>query len=404
MNLDLKISNQNLIKDFGQMESWSKGTSTAPDGFVASGTAGSLARESTNIKSGTYSLKIISAATNSYKSQYTYKDYASLAGRTIRLGCWIKCSSANKARIYINDGVTSVANSSYHSGGGDWEFLEVQLSVDAANTQLLVGAEVQNNAVTAYFDGMVLVEGDFIFVSFREGNVYVREQDWQPKITFSLGTFSFVRKEGISIQSVKLRQRVLRLSVQIHDPDISVSRTLFDRITKASANGLKDLYFYDDRVITARLSNLPKLVYLVDARVYKFDLEFTTEQPFESYISALRTKTNITTSPVTFQVVSNGTYPTLPNIYFLPAVGITLASPITLENLTTGERLTYSNTVPSGGTLYIGCQDLIVLRNEVDGASYFSGDFLSLKPGTNNLKFTGTTGLTVYVDEVSKFI
>ena len=36
-------------------------------------------------------------------------------------GAWVKCSTANAARVYVSD-VAGTSYSSYHTGGGSWEF------------------------------------------------------------------------------------------------------------------------------------------------------------------------------------------------------------------------------------------------------------------------------------------
>jgi len=45
-----------------------------------------------------------------------------------------------------------------------------------------------------------------------------------------------------------------------------------------------------------------------------------------------------------------------------------------------------------------------VLNDGVDGLSYLSGDFLKLVPGTNFLKFTGTTPCTIRLDHFDKYL
>jgi phage-related protein len=61
-----------------------------------------------------------------------------------------------------------------------------------------------------------------------------------------------------------------------------------------------------------------------------------------------------------------------------------------LENLTTGQNLTFTGTVTDGQTLKIDCEEITVLNNAVDQIGSFSGDFLKLAPGANVLKFTGS--------------
>ena len=100
MDVTLKYCTENLIGDWGALQDFNEaGTSAAPPGWVATGTAGSIARESTIIKFGLYSTKIISGASGAYALEYNYKDFSLWAGRTIKCGCLVFCGTASKARI-----------------------------------------------------------------------------------------------------------------------------------------------------------------------------------------------------------------------------------------------------------------------------------------------------------------
>ena len=401
--------------DFGYMESWSQGTSVAPDGWAGVGTPGAIARESTEKKFGDYAMKVTSAAGDAYGAEYRYdittrrvqtlSDFVVgnvfFPGRTITFGCLVKCWTASKARIYIDDGVNR-SNSSYHSGGDEFEFITVEHQVDSDPTKLQFGCEVASGSIVAYFDGGVFVDGELVFTDFRGDNVYVREGDWKPKISFNVSRFNIVRKEGSTIDNVKFKERKITLKVQIYNDDISTVRGLFDTIIKACSNGRKDLLFDDDRLVKVFLTNIPKLTFLANARVYIFSLQFTAPEPFERYVARLRNSESVNASPDSFNFEVDGSVNTLPITYFIPD-GTTLST-ITLENLTTGEVLSFSDDVVPGGTLKIDSDRLEVLNSGVDGLSYMGGDFLKLVPGTNYMKYTGTTPCTIYMDWFNQYL
>ena len=71
------------------------------------------------------------------------------------------CSNASKMRSYIDDGVTKTY-SSYHTGGGSFESLDVEdFDVNAAATKLEVGFEVvADDTFTVYADNAMLEVGD----------------------------------------------------------------------------------------------------------------------------------------------------------------------------------------------------------------------------------------------------
>jgi len=415
MSLAFKISPENLMGDFGYMESWSKGTSVAPDGWAAIGTPGSIVRESTIKKFGNYSMKISASFGTTYGAEYRYdittRRVRQLSdsiigdvffpGRTITFGCWVQTKTANKARIYIDDGVNR-SNSTYHSGNDEFEFLTVEHQVDENLTKLQFGCEVGTGIAFAYFDGGIFVDGELLFTDFRDDTVYVKEQEWQPKVSFIVSKFNIVRREGIVIDDAKFNEKRITLRVQIYSDDFETARGLFDDIIRACVNGRKDLLFADDRLVKVFLTNVPRLTFMARARVYVFSLQFTAPEPFERYIARLRNKEDVIATPQSFNLEVIGNMETLPIIWFLPD-GTTLSS-ITLENLTTGQLLSYNDDVVVGGTLKIDTDILEVLNDGVDGLSYLSGDFLKLVPGTNFLKFTGTTPCTIRLDHFDKYL
>lgn len=61
--------------------------------------------------------------------------YMQFQGRPVTFGMWVLAYSANHARIRIQDSVDSTY-SDYHTGGGDYEWLEVTKVVDAGATSM----------------------------------------------------------------------------------------------------------------------------------------------------------------------------------------------------------------------------------------------------------------------------
>jgi len=102
--------------------------------------------------------------------------YQQFAGRTIALGCWVKTSTASHARLWIYDG--SDHYSSYHSGGGDWEWLEVSVEVSGTVTdfQVLIIADqapAVDGSTIVYISQPMLVLSAII----GEGNYQFRDNE-----------------------------------------------------------------------------------------------------------------------------------------------------------------------------------------------------------------------------------
>lgn len=134
-------------------EVWGAGTSVAPSGWTFAGTGGSVARNSTTVKEVLYSASITSGAGDfAVMSSSIVGDHTYYQSKTVSLGCWVRCSTANAARVYIYDGTTTYL-SGYHSGVDGWEWLTVTCNVPASITALKFGLRVEAGSVTAHFDG-----------------------------------------------------------------------------------------------------------------------------------------------------------------------------------------------------------------------------------------------------------
>ena len=84
-------------------------------------------RDQINTKSGSYyALRVYNGAVywSDGGRSANPEFYARYAGRAAAIGVWVRCSSANKARIGITDSAGTTW-SNYHSGGGSYEWLEV---------------------------------------------------------------------------------------------------------------------------------------------------------------------------------------------------------------------------------------------------------------------------------------
>lgn len=144
---------------------WPGGDGAVTDGDVLAGTGVSIARTGTGLgdttrKVGDFCAKVTrgttdASLTRSVLSGSAFTRANFIIGLYAAAGCWVKCASANSARLSIYDGV-GYTNSSYHTGGGAWEFLAVTRQVNVAADRLELICQVNNSAVSAYFSGRTL--------------------------------------------------------------------------------------------------------------------------------------------------------------------------------------------------------------------------------------------------------
>jgi hypothetical protein len=141
---------------------WAQGDAVAPTGWTLDTVA--CSRETTEVKVGAQTAELVHSGSDGslYQdilpsaSMSAYGDY--FQERSFTFGCWVKTSVASFARIQLDDGVTT-SESSYHTGGGDWEFLSTTHTVSATGTRLRLKLQVINTSGTAYFSGACALPG-----------------------------------------------------------------------------------------------------------------------------------------------------------------------------------------------------------------------------------------------------
>lgn len=154
------IGNGNLLIN-GNFEGWVGGTSAAPDGWTIQGADAVVAREDTAgfFKIGTYSAVVVRHGTDCYL-RFDIANPTKYQGKTLTFGCWVRAGVANRARLLLSSsgGAGAGVLSSYHTGGGTFEWLTTTITVAADDTYVGIRCQVDNGDTSVYFDGAVCVE------------------------------------------------------------------------------------------------------------------------------------------------------------------------------------------------------------------------------------------------------
>jgi hypothetical protein len=183
-------------------------TSAGPDGGYWKGASMQIYREhsGSNTKEGSfYALKVVGAAGEgqigwtSGGSAINAKPvwYRRFAGRTITFGAWVKTDTETKSRLHIHASDGS-AYSSYHTGGGGYEWLEVTKTCDSAITSFYIVME-SGLSTTAYISQPQLSFGS----SIGEGN-YVQppgEVVWCETPIVAYSGYSISSGEDVNVES-----------------------------------------------------------------------------------------------------------------------------------------------------------------------------------------------------------
>ena len=394
MNTALKVTPRNLL-EWSNMEDWVGGASAAPTNHTLSGASATIARESTIVKQGTYSAKAtrVGADTTLY---YDHPDYTLYPGRQMTFGCWVYATVADRVRISLGDGV-GTTNSSYHTGDSTWQYLTVTRNIDTSATRLRCGMEVNTGNTSGYFDGGTLIEGA---TSVWNLSSYMDVADWKPGRKFRLSKYTVARRAGGIIPRTEYGDKTIAITGKVVGSTITAARTALDTLYQAISGREVDLFLYDDRFIRAFLESLdtdPSAA----LRVFDVNMKYSAQSPFSLSLQRYRTQQAVSSSPTTFTITSSGTVYTKPVILFV--AGGSDITTCTLENLTTGQTLSFTGTVSAGNTLEVDCENTTVENNGVDSVSSFVGDFMRIDPGANSMKFTGSN-CTVKVDYFDRFL
>lgn len=144
--------------DNSDMLEWAGGASAAPDDFTLAGAGATIAQNTADAEVGPYCAAITRAGADAS----LYADAATpatWAGK--HMVAWIraKTSTASQTRVRIGDG-TSTADSSYHTGGGAFEWLKAEFYCGKSPTRVRLEIQVNTTDGTAYIDRVVLHESN----------------------------------------------------------------------------------------------------------------------------------------------------------------------------------------------------------------------------------------------------
>lgn len=184
-----------------------------------------------------------------------------------------------------------------------------------------------------------------------------------------------------------------RISIRgiISENNFDTLITTLDNMSRTFAKFNKKFRIFDDRYFNAyplsfNYTYLPGTILASAA----FTCDFFCADPF-AYSDTPISDSRVTSSD-TFALNNTGNAFVYP-IFTITAGGSSITS-ISITNNTTGRNITYSNTLLAGGILIIDCTNFIVINNGTEDLTNFSGSFLWLNPGSNELIFTSNNSAT----------
>lgn len=149
--LATSIQNQNLAAN-PEFYMWPDGDSSAPAYYSLSGAGAAVARTGTGLADtsrliGDFAAKVTyGSATAELKQTLIdsgkWPGIDHLEGSDFAFTVWVKSSTVSQVRAFVYTGTAGYEYSSYHTGGGSWERLEVVETILATATELTVGVAI----------------------------------------------------------------------------------------------------------------------------------------------------------------------------------------------------------------------------------------------------------------------
>lgn len=173
-------------------------------------------------------------------------------------------------------------------------------------------------------------------------------------------------------------------------------RTNLDTLKATLRAGKQKFILDDDRYVMAVLKSF-KYEIVVYRRMAKWSADFVCGFPYWLAENATTDSRN-PTSGVTYELTNNGNAPARCKV-IITAAGGAIADDCLVANTTNGEGFNFRGTIANTKALEVDNRydtDFYeVLNDGTDAHVNFEGDFITLDPGVNAVRFTGVAGTTV---------
>ena len=231
-------------------------------------------------------------------------------------------------------------------------------------------------------------------ISLKFGNYNFKKTiaNWDTNIKSKLESKGRALVDGVSLDNTLLSGRNISVNgILFKDTETSL-RTKFDALKAALNLGKQYLYFFDDRRTLAAVDGFSWKDY---PRTYEnparceYSIKFEAESPYWESISetTLEETVIVVEGSDSFLINNPG------NVNVYPVITIANASlNCVLQNNTdipTGESQGLKFVLSTTGRFIVDCINGTVEVGDVNYIRYFSGAFLKLLPGDNEITYTG---------------
>ncbi len=182
----------------------------------------------------------------------------------------------------------------------------------------------------------------------------------------------------------------IRIGGLIYADDYNVARTSFNLLKNAFQLGKSMLTVFSDRQVLVQKTSFQCSYEDQDLRRFRWEAQLVADDYGFSDVGPTEDENSIAASPQTDVVTNPGNLETKPVIRITAGTNA-IASGLRVDNLTSGKFFIYNAAISAGTYIEIDTDaSTVVDGSGTNKLSSFSGDFFSLEPGANSIKWTGS--------------
>lgn len=214
----------------GSFESWSAGTTSAPDAWTLTGAGATIARNVTNIQKGLASVNVTAALDTATDLAHTVTISSTvnthLRGKVMTFSCLVRTATAGRVFLKMDDGIGTTDSLFELNGDSVFRLITVTRTIATTATKIECSLEISSGAsITATFDAAQLEEGS-IATAFsqnqRDPFLQIRTANASNEVTRILGTLAEI--PDMSHTNVILdgtQSALIALTIEVKSTDTS---------------------------------------------------------------------------------------------------------------------------------------------------------------------------------------
>ena len=230
--------------------------------------------------------------------------------------------------------------------------------------------------------------------------------DIDTKERTSLKVHAIPKADHSIAETMRRTSLIITMNGDIGGSDYDDLRTNIDTLKAGLYNGSQKFTIDDDRYIMAQLQSFNhKFSWIRTLATWK--AVFVAHYPYWLAETAGNDSRD-PTSGVTYNITNNGNAQARVRVRVVNGTGGAIADDIAFTNTTNGENFRWVGSLADTKILDVDnrytTDDFKVLDDGSDAHENYEGDFITLDPGVNAVKFTGPASVTVELDWKDTYI